>query len=570
MTVLILSLGGGGGNILRSLKALFQRDLSVIQETDPRYAERLRRAVVTRFLDTNEFSVADLPPEERLIIGPQMARNLGSRHDPEVARRALEESRAAVEALIDPYPVVILIGTGGKGTGAGTIVPIAQMARQKRKLVIPIFVRPSFEWHEVEKRRYDHALTIGEQLDRSAIRFIEVLNDRGYSSANPQPQNAVWERMNRPVARGLRGLLYVLSDLSQVDPSDLSMLFAGPGRLRIGFAEIDPPDAADPTDEQIAQAVGMCWENPYSLFSKPVGTSLVCIQGQWSNIVDGRLKGGLAALATAGAGPATYNPLHASAPAVPKPWGITALFAEHTGNYPPLDIGWPEVRAVRPVWARATAADAPGPASVAVEGASDSRIPITASAGERRPVAAQPATQRPSRAVTNSDSESSGSPASFSTLWDFALALNRNDASALALAADGTSADIPIEASQIKKLLATPWCRTVFRSLSPAWRNRLLDILLDETRVYPHVIGEGRRAARLDQISFEELKQIAVDPTITDTVRDDVHLLYAIGTVWGGDVLKRVRFEPQPAGPSRFGFASLTKRIGSVRSERPH
>jgi len=117
MTVLILSLGGGGGNILRSLKALFRRDLSVIQETDPRYAERLRRAVVTRFLDTNEFSVTDLPSEERLVIGPQMARHLGSRHDPEVARRALEESKTAVEALLDPYPVVILIGTGGKGTG---------------------------------------------------------------------------------------------------------------------------------------------------------------------------------------------------------------------------------------------------------------------------------------------------------------------------------------------------------------------------------------------------------------------------------------------------------------------
>src|SRR4051812_11714032 len=83
MTVLILSLGGGGGNILRSLKALFRRDLSTIQERDPRYAERLRRAVVTRFLDTNEFSVADLPEEERLIIGPRMARHLGSRHDPE-------------------------------------------------------------------------------------------------------------------------------------------------------------------------------------------------------------------------------------------------------------------------------------------------------------------------------------------------------------------------------------------------------------------------------------------------------------------------------------------------------
>src|SRR6185295_1025074 len=336
MNILMLSVGGGGGHILRSVKALFRRDLATVQKSDPRYAERLRRAVVTRFLDTNEFSVSDIPAEERVIIGAQTTGRLGSRHDPDVARRALDESRAEVEALLKPYAVVILIGTGGKGTGAGTLLPIARMARDQRKLVIPIFVRPSFEWHEVEKRRYDHALTISEQFDLAGIRLIEILNDRGYSSANPQPQQTVWEQMNRPIARALRGLLYVLSDLSQVDPSDLSMLFAGPGRLRVGFAEIDPQPGADPTDDEVRRAVDMCWENPYSLFSKPVGTSLICIHGQWSNLVDGRIKGGLASLATAGPGPATYNPLHAFAPAAPKPWGVTALFAEYTGNHPPL------------------------------------------------------------------------------------------------------------------------------------------------------------------------------------------------------------------------------------------
>src|SRR5262249_44899649 len=148
----------------------------------------------------------------------------------------------------------------------------------------------------------------------------------------------------------------VLSDLSQVDPSDLSMLFAGSGRLRIGFAEIDPPDGSEPTDEQVDRAVGTCWDNPYSLFSKPVGTSLICIHGQWSNVTAGRLKGGLAALAAAGTANATYNPLHAFAPGAPRPWGITALFAEYTGNHPPLEVDWPDVRSVRPPWLPATTA----------------------------------------------------------------------------------------------------------------------------------------------------------------------------------------------------------------------
>jgi hypothetical protein len=64
-----------------------------------------------------------------------------------------------------------------------------------------------------------------EQFDAAGIRLIEILNDRGYAEHDPQPQPTVWERMNLPIARGLRGLIYVLWDLSQVDPSDLSMLF---------------------------------------------------------------------------------------------------------------------------------------------------------------------------------------------------------------------------------------------------------------------------------------------------------------------------------------------------------
>ena len=100
MNVLILSLGGGGGNVLRSLKTIVQRDLTVTQQTDVAYADRLRQRIATRFLDTNEFSLSDVPPEERLLIGTGTTGRLGSGHNPDVARAALEESRSEVEALL--------------------------------------------------------------------------------------------------------------------------------------------------------------------------------------------------------------------------------------------------------------------------------------------------------------------------------------------------------------------------------------------------------------------------------------------------------------------------------------
>ena len=38
MNILLLSAGGGGGNILRSLKSLFRRDLAIAQKSDAKYA----------------------------------------------------------------------------------------------------------------------------------------------------------------------------------------------------------------------------------------------------------------------------------------------------------------------------------------------------------------------------------------------------------------------------------------------------------------------------------------------------------------------------------------------------
>ncbi len=539
MNVLLLSLGGGGGNILRSLKAIVQRDLAVTQANDAAYADRLRQQMATRFLDTNEFSLADVPPEERLLIGAATTKRLGSGHNPDVARAALEESKSEVEALLAPYAATILIATGGKGTGAGTIFPIAEMARRQKKLVIPVFVCPSFERHEVEKRRYDHARKVVDQFDRAGIRLIEILNDRGYTDRDPLPQSVVWERMNLPIARSLRGLLYVLEDLSQVDPSDLSALFAGPGRLRLAFAEIEPPAGEDPSAEQVDGAVRACWENPYDAFGKKVGTSLICIQGQWSNVVDARIKGRFRSVVADGGTDAAYNPLYARAAQMPKPWGVTALFAEHTGNHPPIEIAWPldyhepPAAIVRPDLSELTPAATVTPAA--------------------EPIAPESRDDAPAQQPT--------APA-FSNFFDFARAVNRGDAAALALAEDGSEPAIPIGGAELRKLLTAVWFRSVFERLSPAWRERLLEAVTALVPLTNHKLRVGRQTVPLSDLSLAQLNDLAARIDLPEALRPDVQVLTAVGRFWCEEALWRCQFTGDGAAEaSRFDKAL---RIGSL------
>jgi cell division GTPase FtsZ len=524
MHILLMSAGGGGGNILRSVMATFRRDLAVTQKTAPGHAERLRSAVTTRFLDTNEFALSDVPKEERCLIGARTTGRLGARHDPEVALRAFEESRSEVEELFSRFSIIILIGTGGKGTGSGTMFPLARMARQQKKLVIPIFVRPSFERHEVDKRHYDHAVRAIEQFDAAGIRLIEILNDRGYVEHDPQPQPVVWERMNVPIARGLRGLIYVLWDLSQVDPSDLSVLFAGKGRLRIGFAEIDPPEGSDPSDELVEHAARRCCDNPYYAFHKSAGTSLICIEGDWSNLVDAQIKGRVAAAMGVDA-KSPYSPLYARVVGMPRPWGVTALFAEYTGTQPPLEIDWSLEGGVR------TTATVVEPIA-----AGDAQL-----AAAKSP---EPVKQR----SDSSDQKVVDPPRAraFTTFREFAVALNRSDPAALALAGDGATLDIPVDRTELRRLLGTIWFRTVLSRLPRDWRERLLRVLIEGAAVPDHVVKRGRQTIRLRELSYDELEEMSSTTSVPDSIRPDLDLLIAVGRFWGADAVKRFRFADVP------------------------
>jgi len=368
---------------------------------------------------------------------------------------------------------------------------------------------------------------------------MEILNDHGYTEDNPQPQSVIWERMNQPIARGLRGLIHVLWDLSQVDPSDLSILFAGDGRFRIAFAEIDPPAGVDPTEAEVDRAVQQCWENPYYAFGKPAGTSLVCIQGEWSNLVDARIKGRLAVAAMGARAESPYNPLYARAIRAPKPWGVTALLSEYTGVHPPLEISW-SLEHERP---------SPIPSFL-------SKAPVVVL--QRTPERVHEEELQEHVADTPQEVMALAEPPrpAFSSLWEFAVAVNRSDPAALALAGNGASSNIPIEAADVKKLLTTLWFRTVVPRLSPAWKERILAGLAESTEIPNHRVKFRKQVEPLSGLSYQDLQELA-KTSVLDPVRNELDLLLTVGRLWGEDALKRLRFSDVPAGSAATKLASL-------------
>jgi hypothetical protein len=117
-----------------------------------------------------------------------------------------------------------------------------------------------------------------------------------------------------------------------------------------------------------------------------------------------------------------YSPLYARAVGMPRPWGVTALFAS-TGTQQPLVCGLSLERGVRTIVGSHRAAAEP----IAVE---DARWSLP----NRRPL------QRDAR---NPQIDTSSSRAPAGVQYGEFAALNRSEPAALALAGDGATSTSP-------------------------------------------------------------------------------------------------------------------------------
>jgi hypothetical protein len=150
--------------------------------------------------------------------------------------------------------------------------------------------------------------------------------------------------------------------------------------------------------------------------------------------------------------------------------------------------------------------------------------------------------------------------AAFSTLREFAVAVNRSDPAALALASDGVSSDIAIDGADVRKLLGTMWFRGVVSRLSQAWRTHLFEALRASIELPDHIVALGRRQARLSELDYVQLREALTSPSVPEAIRADIQLLLTIVQVWGEDALRQCHFRELAEPPAASGFAGLFSR----------
>jgi len=171
----------------------------------------------------------------KLHIGKTVTRGLGAGMDPEMGKRAAEESANEIrEALKDADMVFVTCGLGGgTGTGAGPVV--AEIARDLGALTVAVVTRP-FTFEGAKRR--DVAENGYKELKERLDTIITIPNDRVLGLIDKKTSMLdAFKVIDDVLRQGVQGIseLITVPGLINVDFADVKTIMLGQGSALMGI-----------------------------------------------------------------------------------------------------------------------------------------------------------------------------------------------------------------------------------------------------------------------------------------------------------------------------------------------
>ena len=145
----VIGVGGGGSNAVQNM-----------------YRKGIHN-VSFAVCNTDMQALQNSPIPKKLQLGEKATEGLGAGNDPEVARKAAEESREQIEQLFDDGTKMAFITAGmGGGTGTGAAPVVAEIAKSKGILTVGIVTIPfKFEMTGKIKQALKGVIKIAQHVD---------------------------------------------------------------------------------------------------------------------------------------------------------------------------------------------------------------------------------------------------------------------------------------------------------------------------------------------------------------------------------------------------------------------
>ncbi len=216
----VIGVGGGGCNAVNRMIEAGVRNVDFIAVNTDAQALHLSKAA------------------DRIQIGEKLTRGLGAGANPDIGKRAAEESRELVmNALRGADMVFVTAGMGG-GTGTGAAPVIAEIAKELGALTVGVVTKPfTFEG----RRRLNQADGGIASLKEKVDTLIVIPNDRLLEIVEKNtPMLEAFREADNVLRQGVSGISDLIAEtgLINVDFADVKaiMMERGSALMGIGVA----------------------------------------------------------------------------------------------------------------------------------------------------------------------------------------------------------------------------------------------------------------------------------------------------------------------------------------------
>jgi cell division protein FtsZ len=219
----VLGAGGGGGNAITRM----------IQEKV--------QGVEFVAVNTDMQALYHNPAGKKITIGRGTTKGLGAGANPDVGKKAAEESLEEIKDALEGTDMLFLTSGLGGGTGSGSLPVIAEAARGMGILTVAVVTRPfSFEGFK-RKKQAEEAL---ESLKGKVDTLITIPNDKILSLIDKTtPLTEAFQVVDEVLKHAIEGISTIITvhGLVNVDFADVKAIMqdAGTALMGIGYGTGD-------------------------------------------------------------------------------------------------------------------------------------------------------------------------------------------------------------------------------------------------------------------------------------------------------------------------------------------
>jgi len=214
----VVGVGGAGGNVINSM----------IDSQQINGVEFIAVNTDAQDLSVNKAYV-------KIPIGQELTNGLGAGADPEIGRKAAEESADIIKANLEGADMIFITAGMGGGTGTGASPVIASIAKELGALTIGVVTKP-FVFEGAQRNRNAE---IGiEQLRREVDALITIPNQKLLEIADDNMSIIDAFKMSDSVLnQGVQGIsdLIVMPGLINVDFADVRTIMKDAGTALMGI-----------------------------------------------------------------------------------------------------------------------------------------------------------------------------------------------------------------------------------------------------------------------------------------------------------------------------------------------